>query len=413
MDLIRVGKYLVAGEVTEVEGPSFTFQPSFRIDEENKALVPLQSGKIRTSQAFVLNTKFDPASFVETSDPDNYDRLVHESMIPFAVYGRAIDLGGMNLVSYSRSSGFMVETEDARSQVPHRDALTCVQVGQAIALEALKPRIRARGLFEGLDREPVTEGHVLLERPLHAYLKAHPFRDITKLHEGTAVSVLGYYQGCLVIEADGEMLWYPIEEADYYDLDRKDDDYYFRMDSDRDGIQDPLQALPSKPALAGSARPEDNWNVQPHQVKVSGHFSPEVAISNEDYSIFGESYLGTHGFEDDERQQKPEAHDVDVQPGNDPVSGSDLDIQDHVDGIDDLTFSTDDGPDATPKDYSGEQGAEGVAVDDGVKESVNHVLEAIASGADVDHILRGLADPNALSKAYQGELLKVFPHITQ
>jgi hypothetical protein len=371
MDLLRVGKYLVAGEVTETDGAFLTFRPRFRLDEAQRLLIPLHAGKIRTSQAFLINTEFKP-EFVESSEPEDYANLVHESMLPFAVYGRSLDLGNMKLVSYSRSGGFMVEQAGTQSQVSFANALTCVQVGQAIALEALKPRIKALGLFEGLDRESVTESQTLLQRSLNVYLKVQPFRDITKLGEGTAVSVIGYYQGCLVIEADGEMVWRPIEEAEYYNQDRKDDDYYFTMDTDRDNIQDPLQALPSKPALAGTARPDDNWNVQPHQSKVSGHFSPEVTISNEDYGILcplGESYVGTHGFEDDERGQNPEIHDVGVQPGNDPVSGGDDDTQDHLDDIQQLTVATDDGPEATPQDYDGEQGSEGAGVDDGVDEA--------------------------------------------
>jgi hypothetical protein len=132
------------------------------------------------------------------------------------------------------------------------------------------------------------------------------------------------------------------------------------MDTNRDLKPDPLQALPSKAALGVTpSRKENNFNVQPELHKVAGHFAAikDISVDPGDYGILGESYVGTHGYEDDERLLKAPIHDLGVEPGLDGAD-HDLQVSKAMSDKDADTAYNDDGKDGTPKDYDGEYGEE-------------------------------------------------------
>lgn len=430
MHVFRLGQFLIAGTVIAENRPFLTVEVRRRIVES--ASIPVVPVKARISQAFEVSKNFDLDNLAESDqDPESFSALVHEALVPFVSGGREA-LGGVSLKGYSRSRGVVVEGKD--EWLPLHDLLSNVQIGQTLALEALRPRLIRLGLFEGVRGEPITEGYTDIKTPVNVYMKAEPFRDITSIKEGTSVGVIGYYKGCAVVEADGEMFWRPIEEASFYDDDYKDDQYYFNQDSNQDKIQDPLQSLPSKTALAGTpSRPQDNWNSSPNLVKVSGHFSPIHTIRNDDYSVLGESYIGTHGFEDDERQQRPKLHDISAEPGleptDDPVEESEqktvwnppigMKVK-HTDsqGLSPNGVVVKNFPEREASQVRWLGGKITMAAwkvlvsrepkkkDKSVKEAV---LDAISEGADLDHILASMSDPKETDRAYNRALAQIFP----
>lgn len=376
MHLFRLGKYLLVGSVVSEAKPFLTVEVQQRVTETSS--FPVVPVKVRLSQAFVVNEHFDPPDVAEASDTiERYEALAHAALVPFVANGRRA-LGEVTLSGYSRSRGVFIEGKDG--WLPLHSLLTNVQIGQTIALEAIRDRLKSLGLLEGLDYDPVSECSLDLSQPLNAYMKAEPFRDITTIGEGTSVGVCGYYKGCAVLDADGEMFWYPVEEASFYDKDRKDDLYYFQnQDSNVDGVPDPLQSLPSKTALAGRpSRSQDNWNSSPNLVKVSGHFSPVPTIRNDDYAILGESYLGTNDYEWDERWGRPELHDISGEPGLVPTNW-DAKLLGHIRNLSTLTHLDPAGVDGVDQDYTGEYGGEYTG--DGVVSASVSTVEGGAVGA--------------------------------
>jgi hypothetical protein len=157
------------------------------------------------------------------------------------------------------------------------------------ALEANRGRLKYLGVVDS--KKPVVGSTGFVKKPFHAYMKKDPFRDISKLHEGTPIEITDYYRGCAVIEADGEEFYIPVEPLSTIETKNKDDQYYFSLDMDKDNIPDPLVALPSKTALnQDRSCPDNNWNAQPELRKVAGNLSALPNIDMDDVSIIRGSY---------------------------------------------------------------------------------------------------------------------------
>jgi hypothetical protein len=157
----------------------------------------------------------------------------------------------------------------------------------ALALEACRGNLSILGLVR--DSTPVLGSSTLIRNPFHAYMRADPFKDIARLHEGTDVVIADYYKGCAVIEADGERFYLPIEDRKLIESKAKDDDYYFNQDYNKDGIPDPLAAIPSKIALARSpSSSKDNYNPVPDLPKVAGNLYALPDIDMDDVSVLKE-----------------------------------------------------------------------------------------------------------------------------
>lgn len=428
------------GEVKDADsGPILKLETQYEVLESGQFGVVVGE-TVQVSKAFIVNPAFDLDGFkfhVDEGHTRSFADVVHENVLPFVVGGRPLTLDNSSFVAYERTKrglGFLSEGADDVSWTSMRDVLTHETFGQVAALESLRPHLSSIGLLENTSRGRVDEGHTSLQKPVHVYMKAEPFRDVTRINEGTMVSVVGYYQGCAVVEADGEVFWRPIEESSYYDKNQKDDWYYFSLDSNQDGIQDPLQSLPSKPALAGPANPGTNWNTQPIQQRVAGHFSPATSIANEDYAILRESSLGgVHFFYDFERLHKPKWHDVNVEPGDDPATVSHgKAIDRHMDDHSGMTAKDKKSTDrsAVPKDYSGEYDHDAKRAQDGTEvhpdaapdemnrpvppeDQMEALMDEIMAGIDLDEVFARLQDGEARQKIYKTQLAAAFPGILE
>lgn len=173
-------------------------------------------------------------------------------------------------------------------------------------LELFRSQFETIGL---VDRNTSVRGaFTAIASPFHVYMKKDPFRDICKIHEGTAVQIQSYYKGCAVIEADGEEFYLPVEAKGLIEQ-AKDDHYYFSLDYDRDNIPDPLVACPSKVALGGKpSRPTDNYNAQPDLPKVAGNLYPLPHIGMGDVSILQTEAYTAQCYSNDYQQYWPNLH---------------------------------------------------------------------------------------------------------
>jgi hypothetical protein len=186
-----------------------------------------------------------------------------------AFVGIDVQTGGYGFLTESK-----VEWMDVSRVFEHGD------MSQAMALDGVKEKLMLAGLFSAVSKE--AQGNSLV-RSLNVYMREKPFVGVTKLHEGTLVTVEEYTNGCVRLNADGENFWYPIEESFFEQPQYKDDHYYFTLDADYNKIPDPLEYLPSKVSLDGNTvNAYQNWNQQPDLPVVAGHFSSEEEIENKD-----------------------------------------------------------------------------------------------------------------------------------
>jgi hypothetical protein len=223
---------------------------------------------------------------VQESRSKTFQDILHESLMPLVADLREIQFPKSSLVAYERDArglGFLKES--TVQWVAPDKALRHRGLGNLIALEAVRGRLVGLGMVEKAHEGKVSESLTPISGDIHVYMKTGPFRDISLIHEGTVVAVKGYYKGCVVLEADGEPFWRPVEDSYYVDV-QKQDDYYFRLDANFDDIPDPLDKLPSKIAIGsvtGSARGSDNWNAEPDLPKVAGNFYSVPWLSNMEY----------------------------------------------------------------------------------------------------------------------------------
>lgn len=290
--LFRAGKTLVAGRLVEVDDKG-----TYHVEAQLRAMrgggfLPLQTEVLQVHERCVINESFElPQGSLLEAEAEPYSQTIHESLIPLVHSFRKIDLHTCSLVAYERNRrglGFLDESGDV-SWLSVNNALSHSEFSQRLAVESCKPQLFRLGLWERSKTGDIYEQSHLLQTSMHVYMKEGPFRDISKIHEGTDVWVTGYSRGCVIIEADGEEFWRPIEESQYIPV-KKDDWYYFSLDADQNGTPDPLDFLPSKPGLStypGSARREDNYNAQPDLPRVAGHFRAVPQIPNPDWYIFG------------------------------------------------------------------------------------------------------------------------------
>lgn len=353
--LFRLGRYLVLGETKGTDGSYTRLQALYAATGGKwEPVIPCD---MRVSEAFIINSDYPSeniaASIKENSSPIEIGKVVKESLAPHLGFGK-IHLGYSEIVALDNGV-WISESGDRPNCLDPADVLSSVQIGQILALEALRSKLETLGLIEKHSFKPVTEGFVSLSKPVVVFMKVEPFKDITKINEGVTVSVDGYYKGCAVVEADGELFWRPLEESTFWDKKVKDKAYYFTMDSNKDFIPDPLQALPSKPALgAVPARKEDNYNTQPDLRKVAGHFSPQEEISMEEFNILGEGFGAIYHeyYERGDNDSMPK--DLGNEPGLEPTDYDDK-VDDFFDTKAKKSGERYQGKDATPQNYSGDK----------------------------------------------------------
>lgn len=292
MILFRAGHHRILGECIHKDGSILEVAPRFILRRGGR-LDFLHPGQISIHERFVIHEDFEveePALQETDGMIYPFDMLLNESILSLVAAMRQVDLPNGSLIAYERRSrglGFL--SEGKVSWTPMREALTQVELGERIALEGLKPVLESLGLFDRTVPGGILEQSRVLARSLHVYMKRAPFHDISKIHEGTDVQVTGYQNGCAIVEADGEPFWVPLEEANILPT-KKDDHYYFTLDSDRNEIPDPLDFLPSKVgigAVTGSAKMDDNWNAQAEEHRVAGNFYGYDAswIINDEYGV--------------------------------------------------------------------------------------------------------------------------------
>lgn len=242
----RVGLHLVVGEVASNKDSIFELNLKYKLGKPPSTL----HGSLRIHERFIVK-----------------------------------QVNNLNQISASFNECKVSESWEDLSQPYHGvDWVSVDREPSGMALESLRAVLGPLGVIQR--DKPVIESFGILARPFHAYMKCNPFRDITKLHEGTVVEIIDYYKGCAVIEADGEPFWFPVESLSLIESKTKDDAYYFNMDFDRDNIPDPLVALPSKVALGQKpTSPSDNYQAQPELSKVAGNLYPLPDIDMDDVSI--------------------------------------------------------------------------------------------------------------------------------
>lgn len=414
--LFRLGKNLLIGEHKNMEGQ--TFHLALRYEVDNGRLRETEHAYMRVNSAFVINDDVEaPMEGVSVRTRTLQD-IVHENILPFVGRGREFVLESCSLVGYKRGDSLAFLREGAHEWVLVENVLTNVELGRVMALEGVRETLVARGLVDPISEVRVDEGVTVTQAPFRAYMKIDPFRDITEIQAGTVVSASGYYQGCAVVEADGEPFWVPVEEHSLYGLRFKDAEYYQNFDSNHDILPDPMQALPSKVAhnTGEPTRREDNWNSSPDLRDVVGHLTPLPNIRlGDDTSMLGEGagFVGTHGYEDFERLDRPLLHDLSVEPGGVEAADQEDDVERDGAAHDALTKQDRTGRDAVPRDYTGEYGDETGGVDDGTVEeqTIDALIDQIIQGADVRAVFGEQLDPDALAAARARGLEKHFPGV--
>lgn len=357
--VVRMGGRLLLGESRNAEGTDLTYVEVKFVQQGGKwrSVIP---HLIKVSEQFFVNTSFNlDERSLSNADSTTIGEIIREAIQPLFSHGRS---RGFKVSSFSKS-GIGIEEAGEFGYMNPVSILSNDAMGQEMAVEGLRKKIESLGLIDESWLLPVTSSHKASSRNINVYMKKNPFRDITRIHKGTMISVTGYHKGCLVIEADGEEFWTPIEEKVYWENNMKDDEYYFRMDTNNDGVPDPLQFLPSKAGIGKVvANGEDNYNVQPDLRRVSGHFFPSDTLSQEDFDVLddevSETSLGAiHSQEDFHRPEYP-TFDIWGAPGNTPVD-HDADISASMFKKEIDTIDNDDGVDAVPDEYpDGEYGDE-------------------------------------------------------
>lgn len=396
--LVRLGKLLLVAEQTDS-----LFKVVGKLTESG--VLAITPCLVEISEKFVINPEFEiDLPPLDEAVTLTFSDLVHEAVKPFVTSGRAYQLEQSTLAAYQpKGQGIGFLAEGAVSWLALESVLTHEELGEAMALEAVREALEDAGvLAEGA---PILESSLVTPGPVHVYMKANPFRDITLIREGTDTAVVGYQGGCAIVEADGEEFWLPVEERSHYQPSMKDAWYYFgNQDSDDDKIHDPLQALPSKAALQ-TGRPasgEDNWNAAPDLRKQAGHFAAIPNIKMERHGA-GLAEDAAEEYEHYERLGRPLIHDRSAVPGLDP--SDEEAAEDHADDIERMAKDHKD-PAEVPQDFAGEYGGESGEVDDG---TMNEVVDRIVQGADVGEILDASIDPSARQAFREEEHRKVFP----
>jgi len=294
MILFRAGHYRIVGEKIARDPDGVVEVCTKYLLRANGKLESVAEDYVNVHERLMIHEEWEVEDdrLQEAADgiTHSFPALMNENLVALLADMRRLDLPSSSLVAYERRSrglGFM--TEGTVSWTPMSDALGHVELGERLALEALRPVLGGLGLYDRTRPEGILEQSRVIERSLHAYMKRGPFHDISQIHEGTDVQVVGYQNGCAIVEADGEPFWIPLEEQTLMPT-KKDDHYYFTLDSDHNEIPDPLDVLPSKVAIGavtGSAQKDDNWNAQAEEHRVAGHFYGYDAswIMNDEFGV--------------------------------------------------------------------------------------------------------------------------------
>jgi hypothetical protein len=413
--LFRAGRSLLAGELkNKGPGPVLHLEARYAVGEGSpKVVCP---ALVKVHESLVVNPAWSTQTWVSESEPLNYRELLHESLIPHIAFMRGPVLGERTVIAYERDRrGVGFQEADGVSWSSLNDLLADATIGETLALEAVREKLVERKMLDETYRGTVSEAVYQVTERFGVYMKCNPFRDKTLIREGTEVRCVGYYQGCVVVEADGEEFWMPIEETNLFSEEYKNDLWYFHMDDDADGLPDPLTALPSKVALRTHSkrnRGTMQWDAKGDMKKVAGHLTPEPKIDNE-YTVMGESFLGTfiHHFW---RHGEPERYDIAAKPG-----GADKAKTKPEDAIkrqekdrrrSNKVLTAKHSKDAVPRDFQFHDHSVS-SIDDGTvaENSVDALVDHILSGASVNAIFAERLDPEQEKKNREEALAKAFP----
>lgn len=295
--LFRAGKSLLVGEAQNKAGHVWHLELRCEITESGP--VPLVAETVQVPESMIVNPSYEIFlnSMDESAPTRRFRDVVHESIVPFIASGREVNLGARTIVAYERDRrGLALREGENVAWSSMNEAFGNLDLAETLALEGIRSKLVERGLVEAEHQGRVTESYRRLTGVTPVYMKINPFRDKTLLRPGTEVCPVGYCEGCVTVEADGEEFWAPVEEADFYSEERKSDMWYFKQSDGNDALPDPLTALPSKVALRTTAKDRRRgslqWDPKADTRKVIGHLTPEKEVEN-NHSVMGESFEGT------------------------------------------------------------------------------------------------------------------------
>ncbi len=426
--LFRAGNSLLAGTLkNQGPGPVLHLETRYELGEGHpRAFEPTT---VLVHESLVVNRAFEVEEWASDAEPRTYQELLHESLIPHIAFMRGPTLGERTVVAYENDRrGIGFQNEDGTvSWTPLSELLADATIGETLALSAISGKLVECKLLDETFKGAISEAVYQVTERFGVYMKCNPFRDKTLIREGTQVSCVGYYQGCVVVEADGEEFWMPIEEANLFSEEYKNDLWYFHQDADNDGIPDPLAALPSKVALRTHSkrnRGTMQWDTKADLKKVAGHLTPEPKIDNE-YTVMGESFLGTfiHHFW---RHGEPERYDIAAKPGGTDKAKTKpedaLKRQAAYRRASNKDSNERTGKSAVPTSW-GYRDHSMTSVDDGTvaETSIDALVDNILSGASVSAVFAERLDPKkekadkeeALAKSFPGSQSLISPSLRQ
>lgn len=426
--LFRVGKTLLIGEVRNKEESVWHLETQWEFTDTGPR--PIAKEIVKISEALILrwNPTFQTPPTLESEAPIRKFRdIVHENVLPFL--GASAEFGGKVVVAYERDRRGVGVCEAAGASVEWtllNDLLARSGIGEALALEGVRKVLIEKGIVDPTFRGKLSDSHKTVTEDFYVYMKINPFRDITLIREGTEVCPVSYVNGCVVLEADGEEFWVPVETEAFYDETTKDDMWYFRQGEGRKLVPDPLSALPSKVALRvhdrNRRRGTLDWDPKADLKDVAGYLTPEPEIENK-YSVMGESFVGTtmyHYFfpkrynsgalggsdmrdQEDacelDRSKRTVAGNMRLTKNDDSEVPSGWEGEGGVAPVDDGTGAQS----TTPKAPIKESGVRGS------KQTIEDLVVELLNGASIEAIFAERLCPEEEERIQQEELAKAFP----
>jgi hypothetical protein len=414
--LFRAGKSLIVGESKNKEGHVWHLELCCELTEAGP--VPLQPEMVRVAEAMIVNPSYD-IFLNPVTESTTYSRrfrdIIHENVVPFIATGREVDLGGRTVVAYERDRRGLALREGSNVVwSAMNEVLAELSLAEVMALEGVRGKLVEAGLLDPDYRGRVSSSFKMVTEDKPIYMKINPFRDKSLLREGTEVSPVGYYAGCVTLEADGEDFWAPVEEAEYYSEERKSEMWYFKQVDGNSQIPDPLAALPSKVALRTTAkdrrRSSLQWDPKADMRKVVGHLQADKEIGN-NHSVMGESFAGTflHHFWYPQRYNAGALRGSDMRT-HEPALNRDKDKRDKH-GNKNLAQHT---KAEVPPDFKYTGDDKDPQIDDGTGahptvESVEHLVNSILRGTSVTAIFAERLNPEKEKELRKEHLQKLYP----
>lgn len=415
MILFRAGKSLLLGEPKNKAGSVWFLEATHELVDGSARTI--SKSTVKVDESFVVNPDYKLENESKTTNPRHYTEIIHENVLPLIATGRETEIGERKVIAYERHSRGLAfcESDGSVAWSSLSESLQDVHLGETLALEAVRDRLVERGIVNPTYRGRVSDSYKVVAERFHVYMKVNPFRDITLIREGTEVRPAGYYQGCIVLEADGEEFWLPIEEANLFGEEFKNDLWYFNMDGDNDGLPDPLTALPSKVALRSEPSqyiPKTmNWDKKADLRTIAGHLLPDAEIDQSAYTVMGE------GFNDlflqwYWRHGEPEMYDISAKPGGTDKARHEPEINKSRAARNRLNREElkGTGPGEVPKDWKHKDKDDNPSIDDGThREAVEALAKQLVAGTSVEAVFEAPLEIEKQIEASIEELRKIFP----